>query len=175
MAFVRRSRALLTLALFVVVSCSGSGDPTPTTVVTLAPAPTPTPTPTPTASPTTKSCTLAAQDDCGRSGCCEEDDDSTVFEDEIYAAQEALKISWPEAFNDDGSLDVEEVEYTEALAKKITEMTGLCARGGGGRTSISRDEVAIKRNNSMSQNVDVILGNNHTHIGGVYTCRPASF
>jgi hypothetical protein len=175
MESVKRSRASLTVALLVVVSCSGSGDPTPTTVVTLAPAPTPAPTPTPTPSPTTKSCTLATQDDCGRSGCCRAGG-TLEFEDEIYEAQEALKVSWPEAFNDDGSLDVDEVEYTEALAKKITEMTGLCARGGGGRTSISRDEVAIKRNNSMSQNVDVILGAKNTpHIGGVYTCRPASF
>jgi hypothetical protein len=55
-------------------------------------------------------------------------------------------------------------------------MTGLCARGGGGYTSISRDEVAIKRDNGMSQNVDVIVGDKGwPAVAGVYTCRPASF
>jgi hypothetical protein len=79
-------------------------------------------------------------------------------------------------FNANGSLRVDEEDYTEALARKITEMFGLCARGGGHGTSISKDEVAVKRDNSLSQNVDVIAGFNNTpHVGGRYTCRPASF
>ncbi len=174
MRLVRPSRVSWTVAFLFLASCGGDSAPTPTAVATPSPSPTPTPTPAP--SPSALGCKLESQDDCGRSGCCEEDDDPTIFEDEILAAQEALKKSWPEAFFDNGSLDVTEEEYTEALAKKITELTGLCARGGGNRTSISRDEVAIKRDNSMSQNVDVILGAKNTpHVGGVYTCRPASF
>jgi hypothetical protein len=56
----------------------------------------------------------------------------------------------------------------------------VCARGGGRNgESFSKDEVAIKAvadNNSVSQNVDVIIGSSNTpYIGGRYTCRPASF
>jgi hypothetical protein len=38
------------------------------------------------------------------------------------------------------------------------------------------DEVAIKIDNNVSQNVDVIIGSSHVpYMGGRYTCRPASF
>jgi len=174
MAFVRHSLACWVVAFLVLASCARDTPQAPTAVSTPPPVTTPSPTPAP--SPSALGCKLEPQDDCGRSGCCEEDDETTIFEAEIERAQEALKIELPTWFNDDGSLDVEAEEYTAALAKKITEMTGLCARGGGGRTSISRDEVAIKRDNSMSQNVDVVVGSKGwPAVGGVYTCRPASF
>ena len=101
-----------------------------------------------------------------------------MFEREIAAAQDELKRRKPELFNSNGSLKVDEDEYTAELAKVVTAMTGLCATGGnvhqGG--SISKDEVAIKRDNGLSQNTDVIAGwNNSPYVGGVYTCRPASF
>jgi hypothetical protein len=174
--FVGRSHACWVVAFLFLASCGNDSSPTPTAVATPSPSPTPTPTPTPQPSPSALGCKLEPQDDCGRSGCCEEDDETTIFEAEIERAQEALKLEHEDWFNDDGSLDVEAEEYTAALAKKITDMTGLCARGGGGRTSISRDEVAVKRDNNMSQNVDVIVGNKGwPAVAGVYTCRPASF
>lgn len=99
-----------------------------------------------------------------------------MFEAEIEAAMAALERSSPDLFKPNGSLAVDEEEYTDALAKKITEMTGICCRGGGRPTSISRDEVACKRDNNLSQNTDVILGStNSPAIIGVWTCRPASF
>lgn len=165
--------AVLLLLPAALPGCS-KGQPTNSTPTAAAtPAPTPTPTAVPT--PTTLTCQLAAQDDCGRSGCCREGG-TPQFDGEIAAAQDALRRSSPELFNSNGSLRVDEVTYTSALARKITEMFGLCARGGGGGTSISRDEVAVKRDNSLSQNTDVILGsNNMPYVGGNYTCRPASF
>lgn len=116
-------------------------------------------------------------DDCGKSGCCKKGGDE-LFTREIETAQDELKRRKPQLFNPNGSLTVEEEEYTHELAKVITEMFGLCATGGnvhqGG--SISKDEVAIKRDNNLSQNTDVIAGfNNSPYVGGVYTCRPASF
>jgi hypothetical protein len=120
------------------------------------------------------SCTLPPQPDCGAS-CCREGG-AALFDDEIEAAQAALRTVSPGLFNGDGSLTVDEETYTAALANQLTVMFGLCARGGGPPTSTSRDEVGIKRDNGVSQNVDVILGANHTpHVGGRYTCRPASF
>ena len=98
-----------------------------------------------------------------------------MFEAEIEAGMRALERSNPELF-DDGEIAVSEEEYTAALAKKITEMTGICCRGGGRPTTISKDEVACKRDNNLSQNTDVIIGSTNTPaIVGVYTCRPASF
>lgn len=172
MMLLRRPFAPAALALLAFVSCSDTEPAAPTVVATPTPTPTPTPAPTPTPVMT---CNVPANDDCGRSGCCTQGG-TLQFEAEIEAAQAALEHSSPDLFNPNGSLRVSEEEYTAALAKKITEMTGLCARGGGRPTSISRDEVAVKRNNNMSQNVDVILGATNTpHIGGIYTCRPASF
>jgi hypothetical protein len=82
-------------------------------------------------------------------------------------------------FNEDGTVDVEEVEYTAELAKIITEMHGICAKGGGIRVgSISRDEVGMKTDNNRSQNVDVLISTSKgllPGIAGVYVCRPASF
>jgi len=172
MILVRRPLAVATLALIGFASCSDKQPSTPTVVAT--PTPTPTPVPTPTATPRITTCTLPENDDCG-SRCCTKGG-TELFTAEIEAAQDALERSSPDLFEDDGSLAVDEEVYTAALAKKITEMTGICCRGGGRPTSISKDEVACKRNNNVSQNTDVILGsNNSPFVGGVYTCRPASF
>ena len=172
MMLLRRPFPLAALALLAFVSCSDDPPAAPTVVATPTPTPTPTPAPTPTPVMT---CNVPENGDCGNSGCCTRGG-TLQFEAEIEAAMTALERSSPHLFESDGSLAVDEVEYTAALAKKITEMTGLCARGGGRPTTISRDEVAVKRNNNLSQNVDVILGSTNTPaIIGVYTCRPASF
>jgi hypothetical protein len=139
--------------------------------------PTPTPTPSPTAPPTPsiKTCTVPENGDCGNSGCCRQGG-ALMFEAEIEAGMAALRRSDPDLFESDGSLAVDEEEYTDKLAKKITEMTGICCRGGGRPTTISKDEVACKRDNNLSQNTDVILGSTNTPaIINVWTCRPASF
>jgi hypothetical protein len=167
--------ACLAVTAFVALipfACSDdTGAPSAPTTATASPTPAPTPTPTPTAA--TRSCSLPAMTDCGRN-CCREGG-APEFDNEIAAAQAALRQSMPQLFNPNGSVDEEE-EYTALLAKKITEMTGLCARGGGNGTSISKDEVAIKRDNNLSQNVDVIIGSNMVpYVGGRYTCTPASF
>lgn len=100
-----------------------------------------------------------------------------MFFDEIDDAQRDLEKTRPDLFRANGSLAVDELTYTDALAAKVTAMTGLCARGGGrGGESFSKDEIAIKRDNTVSQNTDVIIGSSNTpYIGGRYTCRPASF
>ncbi len=142
---------------------------------------TPTPTATPTATPAppvqTASCNLPPRPDCGNSGCCSEGG-SPLFNAQINDAQADLERTRPDIFNSNGSLKLDEIEYTELLAKKLMQLNpGMCARGGGqGGESFSKDEVAIKVDNNVSQNVDVIIGSSHQpYIGGRYTCRPASF
>ena len=143
-------------------------------------APTPTPTATPVATPTPSaagSCTLPTRPDCGNSGCCEEGG-SPMFNGQINDAQADLERTRPDIFNGNGSLKLDELEYTDLLAKKLMQLNpGMCARGGGRNgESFSKDEVAIKIDNNVSQNVDVIIGSSHVpYIGGRYTCRPASF
>ena len=152
-------------------ACADKQPVTPTVVAT----PTPTPAPTAVPTPSIKTCTLPENDDCGRSGCCRQGGD-IENQDKLEQAMEALKKRHPDWFNDDGSIDVEEVEYTAELAKQITEMFGICAKGGGIRFgSISRDEVAMKVDNNRSQNVDVIRSDGQPMVIGVYVCRPASF
>ncbi|MBK5256661.1 MAG: hypothetical protein JJE39_11555 [Vicinamibacteria bacterium] len=147
---------------------SPSGSTTPT------PSATPTPTPAATVTPTGLTCGLSSRPDCGGSGCCSEGG-SNDFVGVINDAQAALERSNPEIFNSNGSLRVGEIEYTTLLATKITSMTGVCAIGGG-NSSRSKDEIGLKRDNDRSINVDVIIGSSNTpYIGGIYTCRPASF
>lgn len=160
-------------------SCSDANPTTPPTSLTPTPAPTPTPTPEPTPTPV-GTCNLAPQPDCGARGCCKEGGQGQ-FDVEIRAAQAAVRESRPDFFKPNGSLKVDEVRYTNEVAEKLTELYGLCARGGDERNppaghSISGDEVAVKRDNGLSQNVDIILGATNTpSITGYFTCRPASF
>jgi hypothetical protein len=118
-------------------------------------------------------------EDCGRfQGCCTKGG-NIAWETEIEQSMAELEKRHPDWFHEDGSIDVEEVEYTAELAKIITEMHGICAKGGGIRVgSISRDEVGMKVDNNRSQNVDVLIGvpgGSVPGIVGVYVCRPASF
>jgi hypothetical protein len=101
-----------------------------------------------------------------------------MFSAQINDAQADLERTRPDIFNSNGSLRLDEIEYTNLLAAKLMALNpGLCARGGGqGGESLSKDEVGIKIDNNVSQNIDVIIGSSHTpYIGGRYTCRPASF
>jgi hypothetical protein len=173
MILARRSLAIIGLALLAFGACS---DPPATPTVVATPTPTPVPTPIPT--PAIKTCTVPENPDCGRSGCCTRGG-NIAWETEIEQAQAELEKRHPDWFDGDGRIEVEEVEYTAELAKIITEMFGICAKGGGIRQgSISRDEVGMKSDNNRSQNVDVLIGVNGGSvpgIAGVYVCRPASF
>ena len=163
---------LLAVAL---VACGDKQPTTPTVVAT----PTPTPVPTPVPTPAIKTCTVPENPDCGRFGGCCTKGGNIAWVEEIEKAQAELEKRHPDWINNDGTIDVEEVEYTAELAKIITEMFGICAKGGGIRQgSISRDEVGMKSDNSRSQNVDVLIGTNRGSVPGivdVYVCRPASF
>jgi hypothetical protein len=156
-------------------ACSAEQPAAPTVVAT----PTPTPSPTAPPTPTIKTCTVPDMEDCGRfQGCCTKGG-NIAWETEIEQSMAELEKRHPDWFHEDGSIDVEEVEYTAELAKIITEMHGICAKGGGIRVgSISRDEVGMKVDNNRSQNVDVLIGvpgGSVPGIVGVYVCRPASF
>ena len=175
MILVRRSSAAVCLTLLAFIACGGDEPVAPTVVAT----PTPTPSPTAPPTPSIKTCTVPDMDDCGRYfGCCTEGG-NIAWEKEIEESQAELEKRHPDWFNEDGTIDVDEVEYTAELAKIITEMHGICAKGGGIRVgSISRDEVGMKSTNDRSQNVDVLLGTRNGDlpaIVGVYVCRPASF
>lgn len=179
-------RSAIALFAALAVSC-GDGLLDPTFDGSIAGAPTPTPrpgataTPTPTATPTATpagTCPLTSMPDCGLSGCCSSGGGNSYVTD-IHNAQSALERERPDIFNSNGSLRLDEVEYTVLLARRITQLTNgqVCARGGGAANeSISKDEIGLKRDNGSSTNVDVIIGSSHTpYVGGVYNCRPASF
>jgi hypothetical protein len=153
-------------------STAGGSSATPTPAATPVPA-----TPTPTPNTSAGSCTLPPRPDCGNSGCCAEGG-TRLFDGAIANAQTELERTRPDIFNSNGSLRLDELEYTNLLARTIMQQNpGMCARGGGNAgESISKDEVAIKTSNDVSQNVDVIIGSSNTpYIGARYTCRPASF
>ncbi len=186
---IRSTRLSLALALpfaFALSSCGdgldlpanlrGPAGPTGTTA-TPTPAPTATPaTPTPTPTPNAAgSCTLPSRPDCP--SCCTDTRTGGLFNTAINNAQADLERTRPEIFNPSGSLRIDEVEYTTLLAAKLmAQNPGMCALGGAARESISKDEVAIKVSNDISQNVDVIIGSSHSpYIGGAHTCRPPNF
>ena len=180
---LRSSLAGLALPLALILSSCGDGLPpstatSPTGSASGGSTSTPAPTATPAATPLqTASCNLPPRPDCGNSGCCSEGG-SPLFNAQINDAQADLERTRPDIFNSNGSLKLDELEYTELLAKKLMQLNpGMCARGGGqGGESYSKDEVVIKTSNDVSQNVDVIIGSSHEpYIGGRYTCRPASF
>lgn len=172
---------LAVLSLLAIGACGDSESNPPTGVVpTPTPAPSATPTPAPTPTPV-GTCTLAAMPDCGALGCCREGG-TPLFDAEIIGAQAAVREAHPDWFRPNGTLRVDDVTYTEGVAQKLTEIYSLCARGGDTRNpnagghSISSDEVAIKRDNGTSQNVDIIIGSTGTpSIIEHFTCRPASF
>jgi hypothetical protein len=172
-----RRASIATLAVLL-AACGSEAPQQPSVVATPAPTPTPTPEPTPEPTPIpVPVCQLQPKPDCG-ADCCSESDEG-LFDDEIVQAQASLLTHRPELFDPDGTIrrEIPEAEYTQALADEIMIMfPGMCARSGGKPSSISADEIAIKRSNDVSQNVDVILGSNYSQsITGYYTCRPASF
>jgi hypothetical protein len=157
---------------------AGLPQPTPQPTAATTPTPPPTATPASTPNPTpgnAPSCTLPPQPDCGLNGCCSEGG-SPLFNDAIETAQDQLARTRPDIVSSNGEVRVGEIEYTEALATMLMRLNpGMCAVGGG-RGSRSKDEVGIKTDNGVSQNVDVIIGSSHRHwVGGRYTCRPAAF
>jgi len=187
-AFASRSLCCLSLA-FAFVSCgdgldtvtnpgSAAGNTVTTPTATPTPAATATPTPAATATPvSTASCTLPERPDCGNSGCCTEGG-TALFNAAINDAQSELERTRPDIVSPNGDIKVDELAYTDALAAMLMKQNpGMCAVGGGRNGgSRSKDEVGIKVDNTVSQNVDVIIGSSHSHyIGGRYTCRPAAF
>lgn len=167
--------SLTVLGALAMGACSDSA-PTPPTTVTPTPTPVPAPTPTPVGT-----CSLAPMPDCGLTTDCCHDGGTPLFKREIGAAQNAVRENNPGWFRPDGSLKVSDVQYTSEVAEQITELFGLCARGGDERNppgghSISADEVGIKRDNGLSQNTDIVVGGTHQPgILGHSTCRPAAF
>jgi hypothetical protein len=152
--------------------------PQPTVATTPTPAPTATPAPTePNKTPpeNAPSCKLPPMPDCGQNGCCSEGG-TPLFNDAIGNAQAELARTRPDIVSSNGDVRVGEVEYTDALATMVMRLNpGMCAVGGG-RGSRSKDEIGVKVDNGLSQNVDVIIGGSHRQwVGGRYTCRPAAF
>jgi hypothetical protein len=178
MNFLRGACLFVSVIAMLGACSSDDAEPPPTGV---APTPTPTPVPTPEPTPVAKSCTLEPREDCGDDGCCRKGGDNR-FDAQIAEAQAAVVVDHPDWFRTNGSLRVGTEEYTAAVAAKITELHGLCTRGGDGLNpkqgghSISSDEVGIKADNGLSQNVDVVIGSsNKPAILGRWTCQPASF
>jgi hypothetical protein len=169
--------AVLALAVMTMAACgdgigdvttasSPSGTPKPTVTPTPGPgAPTPTPSPTP--KPGALSCTLPSLPICD-AACCTSGG-TRLFTQQIQAAEDDLYVTQPGLFKSNGDVK-DNLQYLDALAKRLVEMTGLCAIANG------HDEIRVKADQTISQHVDVLAGDNATPwVGGVYTCRPASF
>lgn len=171
----------ISASALIVVACKDSTPTTPVTSSTPSPIPaSPSPVPSPSPTPVAQ-CNLDQMPDCA-SACCFEDDDNGLYEAELNYAMGVVQKNHPEMFDDDGSLAVNPSVYTDAVAEVIRNTYGYCARGGDRPGppvghSISEDEVAIKRDNRMSQNTDIVVGSlgNVPGIVRVFTCRPASF
>ncbi len=154
--------------------------PSPAPSAPVTPSPTASPSATPTATPTplpSVQCVLPKMPDCGGNGCCN-DKSQPMFNDKISIAQAALRESRPDIFNQDGSIKVGELTYVDLLARTLMiQNPGMCATAAVRENdSISKDEIAIKVDNTESQNVDVIIGgSNQPFVGGRFTCTPASF
>ena len=144
---------------------SGSGpSATPTPVAAATPAPTAVPTPTPATSNLT--CNLAKLPNCD-ANCCSAGG-SVMFRSEIEEAQADLVRTQPGLFQGNGDVR-NNFDYLAALAKRLTERTGICAE------ALAHDEIRVKRDQSVSQHVDVLIADVSPGILGAYTCRPASF
>ena len=145
-------------------SSGPSSNPTPSATATPRPSATPTPAPTPV--PGALSCALPSLPLCD-ANCCTSGG-SNLFRNEIETAEDNLTKTQPGLFLPNGDVK-DKFEYIAALAKKLTELTGLCAQANG------HDELRVKRDQTISNHVDVLIADETPWVGGVYTCRPASF
>lgn len=162
-----------TALLLTISACGkGVGDASPSTTTTTTTGggstPTPTPTATPTATPTTGtlSCTLPKLPNCDAT-CCTAGG-SVIYRAELEAAEDDLTRTQPGLFTSNGNVR-DNIQYMAALAKRLTERTGLCAE------PLGHDEIRVKGNQDVSQHVDVLISDVTPWVGGAYTCRPASF
>ena len=132
---------------------------TPTTPVA-------TPTPTPTPAPGILSCTLAKLPNCDAQ-CCTQGG-SVMFRSQLETAENDLTRTQPQLFRSNGDVR-DNVEYMDALARRLTQLFGLCAE------RLGHDEIRIKDSQVVSQHIDVLISDVTPWVGGAYTCRPASF
>ena len=91
-----------------------------------------------------------------------------LFYAQIEAAEDDLTKTQPGLFLPNGDVK-DKFEYISALAKRLTQMTGICSE------PLGHDEIRTKDNQSVSQHVDVLIADQTPWVGGAYTCRPASF
>jgi hypothetical protein len=86
----------------------------------------------------------------------------------MQAAEDDLTRTQPGLFLPNGDVR-DNIAYLAALARRITEMSGLCTE------PLGHDEIRIKGDQNISQHVDVLIADVSPWVGGAYTCRPASF
>lgn len=169
--------AAVALAVMTMAGCgdgigdvtSGSGPsstPTPTTTPRPGTSPTPTPVPTATPRPGVLSCTLPKLPNCDDQ-CCSQGG-SVIWRTQLQDAEDELVKLQPGLFFSNGDVR-DKFEYMAALAKLLTERTGLCAE------PLGHDEIRVKENQTISQHIDVLIADQTPWVGGAYTCRPASF
>ena len=149
-----------------VTTAGPSATPTPRPGASPTPTPVPTPTPTPTPRPGALSCSLPSLPICD-AACCSSGGPN-LFRNEVETAEDDLVRSQPGLFLPNGNVK-DKFAYLDALAKRLTELTGLCAVANG------HDELRIKKDQTVSNHVDVLIGDETPWVGGIYTCRPASF
>jgi hypothetical protein len=149
---------------------------------TATPTPAPTPTPLPTVSPSVRTCSLPSQPNCSADngpyefGCCTErnigsPDDG--FEPAIDEAQRYVRDSRPELFTPSGLVKPgSEKLYTVAVAKRVTEQTGICAAAP---SYVPEDEITLKDRQDKGQIFDIIQGDGTPSRRYATVCLPALF
>lgn len=165
--------AVIALAVTMVACGDGIGDVTTGSGPSATPTPTPqstptTPVATPTPTPNTGglSCNLARLPNCDAQ-CCSQGG-SVMWRSQLETAQADLTRTQPQLFRSNGDVR-DNVEYMDALARRLTQLFGLCAE------RLGHDEIRIKDSQVVSQHIDVLISDVTPWVGGAYTCRPASF
>jgi hypothetical protein len=167
-----RSRSVVSVLMLVgcgwVVACGGSspasnsGTPTPVAVNTATPVPTPTPSPF----PGEAGCNLPPS---GPGLCQERTGNNGVFVEQVDDTVLAVQAAHPDYFHSDGTL-MDFGRFRVAVIAGL-EARGLCAVVDG-------EEIAIKNDNSFSEQWHVEQSNGRLRIGPFAyraTCHPANF
>lgn len=168
--------AAMALAVLMVGCGDGIGDvttggpsatPTPVPTATATPTPTATPAATPTPNTGVLSCTLPPRLPNCDATCCRAGG-SVEYRVQIEEAQDDLRRNQSSLFFSNGDVR-DNFQYLAALAKRLTERTGLCSQ------ALGHDEIRVKGNNDRSQHVDVLIADVSPSVLGAYSCTPASF
>lgn len=174
-----RLRHIASVGLISLLAACGGSNDSPTAQPTPAPtpAPTATPTPVPTATPAPVGCMVNPNPECGGPegppgvfGCCREAA-TDLFGFEVVDAIAIVQRDRPDLFQGAEGRVSDVPGLTRAICEAIEANFPLCCEPGR-----PEDEIAVKANNSLSEQYDVVFGTGFVRPNGyTVTCQPARF